>query len=274
MKGSIKILLSALIGLFTALVVFCCICYYKWSRFAPNNNLKAPLISKILLGIINGFIIIILEYQKKHSPYLNLNDYPFTKTLEANYPVIASEVSNYIRTKTLNRVPEYGSVDDHNRQLSQHDNKKWKVVVFKYYRDYKKDICNDFPETCRILKGIPQINLAMLSIMEGHKRLYPHRGPFKGIGRVHLAIDIPQPAAVLTVDDQDYTWVPGKCVAFDDTYVHSVHNRSPNYRIILFLDVMRPELPRWIGDTFRHPVVMEYFDKVNRKIEEDARRER
>ena len=44
----------------------------------------------------------------------------------------------------------------------------------------------------------------------------------------------------MSVDGETYDWVEGEGILFDETYKHFVHNKTDNYRVILFLDVKRP----------------------------------
>ena len=228
-------------------------------------------VNRTLLSILNGLVTFILEAKGANTPYLDTSQSPICAKLEEAFPDIEREVQTYVQEHTLHNVPEYGAVDDRNTGLSYQDNKEWKVLVFKYYKDYNKYNCTHFEQTCHLLQSMPEVNLAMLSIMEGGKKLHPHQGPFKGIERIHLAIDVPPPPAVLNVDGIEYEWVPGKCVSFDDTFVHSVHNKSSSYRIVLFIDTIRRELPQWMKGLFTHPTVAEYFNVINQKIEDKAR---
>jgi aspartate beta-hydroxylase len=51
------------------------------------------------------------------------------------------------------------------------------------------------------------------------------------------------PAAVLKIDGAEYRLPAGKCLLWDDTYPHEVWNRSEETRVVLLLDVRRPNMP-------------------------------
>ena len=51
------------------------------------------------------------------------------------------------------------------------------------------------------------------------------------------------PAAVLKIDGLEYRLSAGECLLWDDTYPHEVWNRSDEVRIVLLLDVRRPNMP-------------------------------
>jgi len=74
------------------------------------------------------------------------------------------------------------------------------------------------------------------------KMLMPHEGPWCGILRVHLGLDIPTEGkgCVLVVNKEEYRWEEGRAVVFDDTYEHMAVNMTNRNRVVLFLDYMRP----------------------------------
>ena len=80
------------------------------------------------------------------------------------------------------------------------------------------------------------------SILAPGKHIPPHRGPYKGLLRCHLALTVPEPAdnCWIKVGDQTASWQEGRCMVFDDTYVHQVQNNTDGTRVVLFLDVIRP----------------------------------
>jgi hypothetical protein len=97
------------------------------------------------------------------------------------------------------------------------------------------------PVLAQLLREMPEVSSAFLSILDGGCRLEPHRGYFKGILRYHLGLIVPAPHDVwLLCGGERYHWQEGEGVLFDDMYVHSVENRSSQPRLVLFLDVRRP----------------------------------
>jgi len=47
-------------------------------------------------------------------------------------------------------------------------------------------------------------------------------------------------------DIEFYEWAEGESVLWDDTYVHFAENKSPSRRVVLFVDVVRPDM-NWIA---------------------------
>jgi beta-hydroxylase len=84
----------------------------------------------------------------------------------------------------------------------------------------------------------------MLSSIEEGTYIKPHCGFFKSILRVHLTLytehEDNHGERYIEVGGERYSWKEGELVAFDDSYMHSVKNKVPGKRVVLFLDVDRP----------------------------------
>jgi len=60
--------------------------------------------------------------------------------------------------------------------------------------------------------------------------------------RLHLGLIVPEPRnqVRIRVDDQIAYWEEGKCTLFDDSYNHEVWNDTDHWRVVLFVDFVRP----------------------------------
>ena len=72
----------------------------------------------------------------------------------------------------------------------------------------------------------------------------PHRGPYNGVLRYHLGIEIPLGDCALVVKKQQRGWSNSHSLIFDDSYVHEAWNKTDETRVVLFVDFLRP-LPAW-----------------------------
>jgi beta-hydroxylase len=129
------------------------------------------------------------------------------------------------------------------------DDNQWKQFILKWYAKKTSDtlalkMC---PETCKILDEMPEVRLAMISILEPGAILFPHHGPFRGILRYHLCIscDDESKKCLLVVNPDTahellYNWKTKHDMLFDDTYTHTVGNGTNTKRIVLFMDIDRP----------------------------------
>ena len=102
--------------------------------------------------------------------------------------------------------------------------------------------CASCPKTAALLDTIPGLVTAFFSILLPHKHIPPHRGPYRGVVRCHLALMVPgtPEACGISVGGEVRHWHEGETMFFDDGYEHSAWNDSEGTRVVLFLDVIRP----------------------------------
>ena len=261
-------ILALSIVVFFSIFIFLFTRAKKYKDFTGNKSVfDGPLDNKISNFIVNAYngSIIANTPDKFNKPILDWQEViPEAQILIDNYDDILEEYTNVL-TK-YNDIPSFGELDNHQDNLSEHDKKDWKTFVFKYHGEYNEKNCQICPKTSKLLKDLP-IELAMFSIMEEGKELYPHRGPSKHILRLHLGLDIPM-GAKITVDGKDYFWKEKELFLFDDTYIHSVKNTN-RIRGVLFIDLDRKHIPnRYIK--IANLFGKNYFNNVNKQIEKEA----
>lgn len=200
------------------------------------------------------------------SVFFDKNYFPITSTLESRYWIIRDEFE-LIR----NRVKDFAPFQDISPdQIYISNDDKWKMFFLKAGKIRFEKNCEQFPKTMEILDSDPNIVSAYFSVIGPKKMLMPHEGPWCGILRIHLGIDIPTEGSgcTLVVNQQEYKWKNGKCVVFDDTYEHFAVNTTDKDRVVLFLDYMRP-LP-WPLNWINHFVV--YMARYMRYFKEPIKR--
>ena len=103
------------------------------------------------------------------------------------------------------------------------------------------------PETMRVLRMIPHVKTAFFSILAPRKHIPAHRGAYNGLLRLHLGLQVPEPATRCRarIGDTFRHWREGEVLVFDDTYDHEVWNDTDGYRVVLFVDFARPMHAPW-----------------------------
>lgn len=91
------------------------------------------------------------------------------------------------------------------------------------------------PKTFELIKQVPGVFIAGVSIMKGGAHIKPHVGYTTEVFRSHLCL-IGDGQASLNVGGEVYHWSEGEMVVFDDTVRHSAHNPSPLDRVVLIVD--------------------------------------
>lgn len=152
----------------------------------------------------------------------------------------------------------------------------WRRFYLKWYGPTDPEARRLCPRTTALLDALPEVRLAMFSFLEPGAAIRPHVGPSKGAKRYHLGLSCP-PEARIVVDGREYHWRDGEGVLFDDTFLHSVENRSPDrVRAILFCDVdTRFRSPgaaavnRWVLDRLA-PLTTRSNDRVEARSKASA----
>lgn len=118
----------------------------------------------------------------------------------------------------------------------------WKRLYIKWHGPIDPLAQKECPFTCSLIEQMPEVSVAMFSILMPGSKILPHHGPAKMCLRYHLGLSTPNdPNCSITLNGEKYSWKDGEDVMFDDTLMHEVHNNTDKKRIILFLDVERPQ---------------------------------
>ncbi|MFQ5571936.1 MAG: aspartyl/asparaginyl beta-hydroxylase domain-containing protein [Rhodothermales bacterium] len=169
--------------------------------------------------------------------------FPWTREIEANWRVIRAELDEILKERAS--LPSFHDISKDQVLISTDD--KWKTY-FLYGYGYKSEKnCARCPETTRLVEQVPGMKTAFFSILAPGKHIPHHRGPYKGLLRYHLGLQVPEPKEKcrIRVGDDIRHWEEGKGMVFDDTYDHEVWNDTDGQRVVLFMDVIRP---------FRQPI--------------------
>jgi hypothetical protein len=166
--------------------------------------------------------------------------------------------------------PSRHEVDDHghtNFLVSQDDTRQWapnieawKAVGFKFTRHDERKTVNiriseeqaeQYPTAYKLLMEYDKICPMMsLNVLAPHTILHRHYGPENIDGkyiRIHIPLIIPKGDIFLEVYGQEVDW--RDLFGFDNTVVHSAHNYSDYYRLVVLIDLdreaigMKPGLP-------------------------------
>lgn len=175
--------------------------------------------------------------------FYNTKDFDWVKSLESNYLIIRDELMNYI-TQEKDQIKPY-----FNKNLVT---KKsiWRTSAFLFWKwNFRKNqkIC---PETMKIIGQVPNLISASVSILEPGSEIKPHRGDTNGIIRGHLPLFVPKETESIgfQVNDEVKVWQEGKLLLFNDAAYHSAWNRANADRIVMIIDVVRPE---FVSQTYR-----------------------
>eukprot|EP01083_Nonionella_stella_P117086 348477_1 len=189
----------------------------------------------------------------------------FAKLFRANHEIIHQELLAYEKHGYL---PQFDDVYP-NGSIVNFD-RKWHTVTLRCYGK-DNNVAKYFPKTMDIVnKSSIWLTEVMFSYIEPYKFIPRHRGPYSGVFRYQLSLEIPPnvqdpkqnlylavwPGTASTEwwDPNDVPegqpdilgWHSGSDFLFDDICVHEVRNNTKYRRIILFIDVERQDVP-WLS---------------------------
>lgn len=94
-----------------------------------------------------------------------------------------------------------------------------------------------------LINKYPEISTLSINILEGNSAIHPHMGDTNTVFRAHFGLDIPSslPECGIRVGDEKRSWLAGDWLVFTDAFEHETWNHSNQDRIILLIDMVRPE---------------------------------
>lgn len=121
--------------------------------------------------------------------------------------------------------------------------KAWETIPL-YVFGSKRANAIHFPLLTKLLESTPHMVGCFFSKIKAKSEIAPHSGVTDAIYRCHLGIILPNHNARVTgikVADKISTWPAKQFVGFIDANFHSVWNHSSSERVVLIVDILRPE---------------------------------
>lgn len=99
------------------------------------------------------------------------------------------------------------------------------------------------PKLSQLLDKYPEISTLSINVLEASSSILPHMGDTNSVFRAHFGLVIPKPLPEcgIRVGNEKKSWVEGDWVIFTDAYEHETWNESQQDRILLLIDIFRPE---------------------------------
>lgn len=170
--------------------------------------------------------------------YFDAAIFPWAAGLEAVWRESRAELDQVLAER--DRIPPFQVVSE--EQYSITNDAGWRVYVLSVFGHPIERNVARCPATARLIAGIPDLRNAMFSILAPGKQIPAHRGVYAGLLRYHLGLKVPADAASceITVAGEKRSWREGATLIFDDSWPHSVRNDTPEERVVLFADFVRP----------------------------------
>lgn len=160
--------------------------------------------------------------------------YPWTRALEEAFPDIRREVLGLLETD-----PRFKSVNQNYTATGE-----WAAAYLWIFGEAIEEIVARCPTTARVLSAIPGVTkfgTSLFSALSPGTFLSPHHGYTNAKLRCQLPLIVP-PDCRLKIGDAEVEQQEGRCIVFDDSFLHSAWNASEEVRIVLVLDFFHPDL--------------------------------
>ena len=177
------------------------------------------------------------RYPGREPAFYDPAQLPWVPVLENNWQVMRDELLALLDTQPTRLKPYFI-----NKQMS-FPPLHWKTMGLYFWKFTLHRNCRKCPRTVALLKTIPGLTSFSLSVLEAGANINPHQGDTDAIYRCHVGLTIPEglPNCGFQVGKEVRPWQEGKTLTFCDAQTHTAWNNSGQRRIILILDVMRPE---------------------------------
>jgi len=159
--------------------------------------------------------------------------YPFLGVFKDNKKIIKDEVLTLMDEKW----------DSWNEDNLYNQKDGWTVFPFYGFGVWLEDNCKKCPIITSILQRLPGLKTASLSKLTSNTKLKPHKGwacLSNTVLRCQYGI-IVHDKCELIVEEERYTMKEDDVVVFDDSKTHYAENNGSKDRIVLILDIERPE---------------------------------
>lgn len=177
-------------------------------------------------------------YHEEGEPvFFNPHDFNWAVDIENHWNDIKPEVDNLVKETDK----EFTS----NSYVGLTKGDSWSSYTFLFWKIHsrKERLGNKCPVLYKYLQQVPGLVSFSLSRLAPHSTVEPHRGDTNAVMRCHLGIEVPAglPECGLQAGAEQQAWGEGKWLFFNDAFKHSAWNHTDKRRIVLIMDVIRPE---------------------------------
>jgi aspartyl/asparaginyl beta-hydroxylase (cupin superfamily) len=173
------------------------------------------------------------SYSGAHPNFFNPENFPWIKDIEGKYDEIVKELEGLIAEREHlppNINPPYLSSPD-----------AWRNLYFMNFRWYNHANCLRYPKTFNILRGIPNLCFAGITVLEPHSRVLPHIGETNATIRCHFGLRVPGNYldCGIMVNGEKRGQRNGKVLMFSDAHLHTAWNDTDEKRVVIVFDVVQ-----------------------------------
>lgn len=174
-------------------------------------------------------------YYKELPPVYDNSEIPEIQIIEDTFHIIKSELDEVL-SNPIKKEKAFNK-----RRYAKSPN--WKQMELMIYGLKYQEKIQLFPKTYAILNQLEGVSTIYFSFLNKNSDIKSHNGDTDAFYRIHLGLKVPgkYPDCGMEVAGLPLSWKEGKCFAFNDIYFHSSWNHTNQERIVLIIDLLRPE---------------------------------
>lgn len=184
------------------------------------------------------------------TPFFNRAQFPWYHALEAATAAIQDELHALLESQLeLTPFLQIGSNGTDDEYLGGDPrSRSWDGFFFYRHGERLPEVHAACQKTSEALAGVPLTQIAahapevLFSVLAQQTHIKPHHGVTNTRVVTHLPLLIPQGDCKLVVGGTEHAWQAGRCVTFDDTFLHEAWNRTDQRRVVLIFDTWNPYL--------------------------------
>lgn len=190
------------------------------------------------------------DNNKAIKPYFNNHQQPYTRRLPPWYDAASvvgvaqlEAASAVIRAELVANLADPVRAKRCFQKYRLTHQQGWRQIELLIYGVAYPQRMQLFPRTMEVLRQIPGVSTAYFSILSAATEVPAHVGDTDGYYRVHLGLEVPAglPDCGLEVAGMVKAWQQDKCLVFNDAYYHTAWNHADKNRVVLIVDIIRPE---------------------------------
>jgi aspartyl/asparaginyl beta-hydroxylase (cupin superfamily) len=177
-------------------------------------------------------------YPESEPWFYDAHKIPWAIDMEEHWDEYKDEIASFIKEKDdkfLSTSGFYKAIDLKNG---------WTTLAFLFWG---VRISHEFDKKCPKMadhvRQIPGIVSVSMSRLAPRAQIAEHNGDTNAIMRCHFGVEVPAslPECGFKVNNESRNWEEGKFLVFNDAYRHSAWNNTDERRILIIIDVIRPE---------------------------------
>jgi|TARA_R110000772_G_scaffold89438_2_gene185356 beta-hydroxylase len=201
---------------------------------SPIRASAAPSFLLEILSFLLNYIFVMTSKIPVRPHYYDISIVKEAVDIKNNFKIFHDEVVNvYKDFKTIK--------NDYYFEDIVRTEPEWTRFYLKWLNDIEPEARRLCPKSSALIDSMPNVRIAMFSVLKPGAKILLHKGPHRGCLRLHLGLITPNSDdCFLNIAGKSYSWRDGEVILWDDSYPHYVENNTDKYRVILFCDIVRP----------------------------------